>query len=164
MRLVVIAIATIVHLLPHPFGASTVGASAVFAGEKLPLWRAALTPILILLLGNLFFGFYEPLVLAFVYLGFALSAVASHCILAKKHNLPRRSAAVVLGAVLFFLVSNFSIWLVGMYPATAEGLIACYVNGLPYLGMALIADSIYCSLLFTLHSLLTNRHMETVTA
>ncbi len=37
------------------------------------------------------------------------------------------------GPVVFFLVSNFGVWLMGgMYPPTGAGLLACYAAGLPF--------------------------------
>ena len=41
-----------------------------------------------------------------------------------------------------------------MYPPTFAGLIACYINGLPYLGMAMAADAIYGLMLFGIHALI----------
>ena len=44
-----------------------------------------------------------------------------------------RSDQFALGAVLFFLVSNFGVWLTQeLYPHSAAGLAACYVAALPF--------------------------------
>ena len=49
--------------------------------------------------------------------------------------------AVVAGATIFFLVSNLGNWFAFMQPLTLEGLILCYVNGLPFFGQAILAGN-----------------------
>ena len=164
MNKLVLAIATIAHLIPHPFGVSSVGATALYAGaygDKRYSWAIPLIPLLI---GNAIFGFYDFRVLAFVYAGFALSTFAGRFLLRRGRNYLRYAWAVAIGAIIFFLVSNFAIWLVGMYPPTVARLVQCYVNGLPYLGQAAIADAAYCFVLFGLHTWLERRRPEPVIA
>jgi len=163
MNKFVLALATVIHLLPHPFGVSTIGALAVYGGARGNGVMACITPLIPLLIGNFIFGFYEPTVLLFVYIGFGVSALAARFILRKNQNGRRYTLAVSTGAVLFFLISNFSIWLAGMYPPTAAGLATCYLNGLPYLGAAVLADGMYSLLLFNLHDALERRRLSPVT-
>lgn len=151
-----ILLATFLHLIPHPFGVSPVGATAIYAGASAPPCYAWLVPAVPLLLGNLLFGFYDPVVMAFVYAGFMLSSIAGR-LLAVRQNPVRLATAAAAGAFVFYAVSNFAVWLVGMYPPTVGGLVACYINGLPYLGTGIAANFAYGALLFGLHHLLDNR-------
>ena len=151
MNKLLIALATAIHLIPHPFGVSPVGATAMYAGAYGKRSTSWLIPMVPLLIGHLYNGFYDLTVMAFVYAGFALSTVAGR-LLVKKKSARRFSLAVVLSACIFYLVSNFSIWLVGMYPPTPAGLLQCYVNGLPYLGAGIAANAVYAALLFGLHA------------
>lgn len=164
MNRLVLILASIAHLIPHPFGVSSVGATALYAGaygDKRVSWAV---PIVLLLIGNAIFGFYDFRVLAFVYAGFALSTFAGRWLLSQERNYWRYGSAVAIGATVFFLVSNFAIWLVGMYPPTVAGLVLCYVNGLPYLGQAAIADAAYCFVLFGLHAWIERRQPDAVVA
>ena len=160
MNKFVLGLATILHLMPLPFGVSSVGATALYAGAYGPARSFWAVPILLLVIGNLIFGFYEPIVLASVYAGFALSSVAGRWLLHQRRNRVRFSAAVIGGATIFFIISNFSIWYVGYYPATANGLLECYVRGLPYFGQAILADAAFGMLLFGLHAFLERRQVE----
>ena len=46
----------------------------------------------------------------------------------------------VVGAIFFFLWTNFGVWATGwLYPLTAEGLVQSYVMGLPFLRMHLVS-------------------------
>ncbi len=164
MKLSVLALASLLHLVPHPFGVSTIGAAAIYGGAKGD-WRISwLVPLVPLFIGNLIWGFYDPTILVFVYAGFAVSALAANLILKHKRNQSRYGLAVATGAFIFFLISNFSVWLAGMYPPTAAGLAACYINGLPYLGTAMLADGIYSLLLFALHELIDRQRFSPAAA
>jgi len=115
-----------------------------------------------LFIGSLVFGFYDLKVMAFVFGGFALSSFAGRWFLARERNLSRFGAAVTIGASIFFIVSNFGMWLAGYYPPTLDGLVLCYLNGLPFLAQAALADAAYCFVLFGLHSLIENRQSSPV--
>jgi hypothetical protein len=154
MNKFLIGLATVIHLIPHPFGVSPIGATALYAGAYGSAGRAWLVPLVPLLAAGLVFGFDGPIiVLAFVFAGFALSALIGRRLLAQKKTALRFGSAVGISATVFFLVSNFSIWFVGYYPPTVEGLVQCYVNGLPFLLMAAATDAAYCVVLFGLHEL-----------
>ena len=157
MKKSLIALVTVLHLVPHPFGVSPIGATALYSGAYANPRIAWLVPLIPLFFGGAIAGFYDVTVMLFVYAGFALSTIVGRLLLSKRRNLGRYSAAVATGAFVFFLVSNFAIWFVGMYPPTVAGLVSCYVNGLPYLATAVAADAVYCGLLFGLHALI-DRH------
>lgn len=151
MNKFIVALVSIAHLIPHPFGVSPIGATAMYAGAYGSRRSAWIVPLVPLFIGHLLTGFYDPTVMLFVYAGFALSTIAGRLLSARK-NAARFSLAVIGGAVIFYIFSNFSIWLVGMYPPTAAGLLQCYLQGLPYLAASIAANAIYGALIFSLHS------------
>ena len=164
MKKLLIGLVTVLYLVPHPFGVSPIGATALYAGaygSKRVSWAIVLFPLFVV---NFVFGFYDPVVMVFVYAGFALSTFAGRWLLRNDRNLKRFAGAIAIGATTFFVVSNFAIWFVGMYPPTAAGLVQCYVNGLPYLGQAMLADAAYCYVLFGLHSAIENSEPIAVSA
>ena len=46
---------------------------------------------------------------------------------------------IFLASLLFFLISNFGVWL-NWYPRTTEGLVHCYLLALPFYGRTLMGD------------------------
>ncbi|MGH9675694.1 MAG: DUF6580 family putative transport protein, partial [Candidatus Acidiferrum sp.] len=55
----------------------------------------------------------------------------------------------LLGAIQFFLITNFGVWaFLDSFPKTSAGLAACYVSGLPLFWNTLAGDAIYVTLLF----------------
>lgn len=160
MNMLLLVLATVAHLAPHPFGVSSVGATALYAGAYGPNKLSWAVPVLMVLVGNLIFGFYDLTVLGFVYAGFALSTLSGRWLLRRGRSKLRYATAIALGAAIFFVTSNFAVWLVGMYPPTAAGLAQCYIRGLPFLGQAMLVDAAYCIVLFGLHSLVERRNAE----
>ena len=156
MTWVLILFAALCRALPHPFNVTPIGAIGLFAGAKLPRRIAWAVPLVALLAGDVFLGFYDPLVMAGVYLGMALSAVLGRWLLRERRS-PARFAGAVGGASLtFFLVSNFGVWLAsghGGYPHTWAGLIECYTMGVPFLSRTLLGDGLYTFVLFGLDAL-----------
>jgi hypothetical protein len=52
-------------------------------------------------------------------------------------------------SALFFLVTNLGVWLAGdWYPQTAAGLVACYVEAIPFFGSTVLGDLVFCGVLF----------------
>ncbi len=163
MNAIIIAVATAIHLLPHPYNVSTLGALALYAGAFGRRPGTALTPLIPLSLGLLITGLYEPLILGAVAAGFLLATIPGRVFLSGQRTLGFYGAAVATGAVLFYLVSNLSVWWV-YYPRSVEGFVACYLNGLPFLGQSMVADAAYCFLLFGLHVLIEKRKAVQVVA
>ena len=156
MTWVLILFAALCRALPHPFNVTPVGAIGLFAGAKLPGRIAWAVPLLALLAGDLFLGFYDPVVMAGVYLGMALSALFGRWLLRRQRSLGRFAAAAGGASLTFFLVSNFGVWLAsghGGYPHTWAGLLTCYAMGVPFLWRTLLGDGLYTFVLFGLDAL-----------
>jgi hypothetical protein len=62
--------------------------------------------------------------------------------------------------MVFFLVSNFSVWLEsGMYPKSVAGLLACYAAGLPFLGNTVFGDLFYSAVMFGSYAWVMQKQM-----
>ncbi len=157
-----IVLAAIYRLLPHPWNLSPLGAIALFGGAYFGSIAAALFVPFVslwisdLILNNVIYGQYFPEFTLF-YDGFAWQygsfvAITLIGLLLKNRVKPVNVFfASVAGSVLFFLVSNFGVWASGggiMYPLTGTGLIACYTAGLPFLQNTLLGDLAFNALLF----------------
>ncbi len=142
-----IVIAALTRLLPHPPNFSPVMALALFSGAALRDWRLALlVPLAAMLMADLWLGFHATMV--FVYLGMALTVGAGRWLGARRRP-PLLLAAGMVGASLFFLVSNAGVWLTqDLYPATGAGLAACYLAALPFFHQTVLATLVYGALLF----------------
>lgn len=160
-----ILLAALSRLLPHPPNFTPVESMALFAGALfidrrlallVPLVAMAVSDVGLELLMGRGYGFHGLLPLVYaciaatVLLGFALRG---------RLGVASIAAASVFAALAFFAVTNFAVWWgSSMYPHTWEGLVACYVAALPFLGNGIAGTLFYSALLFGGHALLGRRY------
>ena len=151
--------AALSRLIPHPPNMASVAAIALFGGAYFHDRRIAfLVPLAALFLSDLVLGFYRHMEV--VYSTFAL-IVCMGLWLQRNRSAPRIAGAAVAGSCLFFLLTNFGVWAFGsLYPRTLDGLIACYVAAIPFLGNTLQGDVLYTVSLFCGFRMLERRFSE----
>lgn len=166
MFYLLILVAAASRFLPHPPNVACVGAIGLFAGCYLPGLRAYVVPLAILLISDMLghllqipgMGFYQPMAMMFVYIG-ALAAVPVGRLMARSGRRFLRIPVGALGAsTLFFLISNFGVWVSGWYPMTSEGLLACFTNAIPFYGYTLSGDLVFSLILFGVWELSSRPH------
>ena len=158
MRLVIyvlIIFTVISRLLPHTFNFTSVGALSLFAGAFLPMRYAWSVPVFCLVVSDAVTGFYHPLVMLFVYLGFLTNTFVGQYFLQYKRNVLRITTSGLVAAFIFYIISNFGMWISELgYPLTINGIIECYINGLPYLKITIAANILYSYFLFGTYQLI----------
>jgi len=145
--LAAVLLAAAMRLMPHPPNFSPIAAMALFGGAYLGRRAIAFAaPLGALLLSDVVLGFYPEAV--FVYLSVG-AIVLIGCALEKRRTLLRVGAAAVAASVLFYLVTNFGVWLVmDYYPKTLAGVATCYVAAIPFFQNTLAGDLVFSALLF----------------
>lgn len=144
------------RLIPHPPNFTPVLAAALFCGALyMRPSHALLVPLLGMAAGDLVLGFHDQVWA--VYLAVALCVGLGRWMLSP----PRLLATVatgISGSALFFLLTNFAVWIQGdLYPLTATGLLACYIAAIPFFHNTLIATLLFGLALLGLSRLLQNR-------
>ena len=130
-----VLIAALTRLIPHPPNFAPITAMSLFAGAYFTRKQLAfIMPLLAMLISDLFLGFYT--ISVFVYLSFAVITWLGQ---QKTMVTPK---LVLLGSVLFFLISNFGVWLL-YYPKTVDGLVTCFVLAIPFFVTSLLGDIFY---------------------
>jgi hypothetical protein len=153
LAMVLIILAAALRVAPHPWNLTPVGAIALFSGAIVKDRRLAFAfPLLSLLAGDLITGL--PRLLSYievdlaVYASFVIS-VAIGLLLRKNRSVFPVAGATFLGALQFFLISNFAVWaFLNTYPKNASGLAACYITAIPLFWNTLAGDILYVALLF----------------
>ena len=64
-----------------------------------------------------------------------------------KSNINYRILGSLLGACLFFIITNFGVWSLGSYGYTFQGLMLCYTLAIPFFGNTLIGTLVFASLI-----------------
>jgi hypothetical protein len=152
-------LAGLVRLIPHPYNLTPVGALGLFAGARLRLWQALVLPLSVMIVTDLglrvTLGYpaFDP----YVYGCFVVNVLLGR--LLRRTESPLRIGGVSLTAsILFFLVTNFGVWLAASleteslpagasfveirdpqwafpmirYAPNLSGLLACYGFGLAF--------------------------------
>lgn len=151
LSMIVLAVAS--RLLPHPPNFAPITGIALFAAVKLnKKIIAILVPLFCLFITDLILGL--SWINLFVYAAFGMISWIG--MRQKKVSIP-----TVLGSsLLFFVVSNFGVWLL-YYPATLEGLIACFTLAIPFFGNTIAGDLVYTAVLFYGFSAIKNTYLKT---
>ena len=150
-RLIAIVIAIFaaagLRLVPHPYNASPIDAMALFSGAYLHRRGLAFAaPFGALLLSDAVLGFYPGM--EFVYASVAAIVLIGWAVAAHK-SVVRIGLGTVAGSVLFFMVTNFGVWLgSGMYAHSMTGLADCYAAAVPFFQNTVVGDLAYTALLF----------------
>ena len=143
-------------LLPHFPNFAPLDAMALFGGAYFARKRwAVLVPLLAVWGSDLILNYQYTGYLQLLYPGwywqygcYALMALLAHAGLRQVTPL-RVALGATTAAVIFFIVSNFGVWVgSAMYPHTGGGLLACYVAALPFFSHSLLSNLVYCSVLF----------------
>lgn len=159
-----IVVGIVFRLIPHAPNFTPVGAIALFGGAVLSARLAIWLPVAIMIGSDLFLGAHGTML--FTYGGYALVGMFG-MLLRNSSNSLRIPVGTLGGALIFYIVSNFGVWVEGkLYPHTFQGLVDCYVAALPFFRNSLVADLVFTTLLFGTYALsrrmLTHRAVQAV--
>lgn len=144
-------LAPVLKYLPHIPNFAPIAAMALFGGVYLGRKYALIIPIIAMLIGDYFIGSYSPYVMIAVYGSFILIGLLGLWLRSHK-TLPNIIGGSLTGSIVFFVVTNFSMWAVphSLYPHTWQGLVSCYIMGLPFFRGTITGDLFYVGALFGL--------------
>ncbi len=146
------------RLIPHPPNFTPIVALGLFIGaysKNAFMWAL---PLLGVLLSDFILGFYHPMSMAAVYLGIILSAVVGKLFLFNKIKAVNVFGSSIGSAVIFFIVSNFGVWMSGQfYPLSLTGLTECYIAAIPFFKNTLISTVLYSTALFLIYEYIKNK-------
>ncbi|TGL60853.1 DUF6580 family putative transport protein [Leptospira sarikeiensis] len=151
-----LVLAVLSRFLPHLPNFTPVLAISIFGGVYFSNRLVAIVlPLGIMLLSDLFIGFHE--LMPVIYGLFIVYTIVGMKI---KDSLGLGSLAIagLAGAVSFFVITNFFVWVTsGMYSLDAQGFAQCYIAALPFFKYSLLGDFTYISVLFGSYYLLERK-------
>ena len=68
-------------------------------------------------------------------------------------SLTNRISGALLGACLFYLITNFGVWSLGSYGYTLGGLVACYTLAIPFFAHTIISTIIFSIVIESIYKL-----------
>lgn len=166
---VIIIIAAMSRIIPHPANFAPIGAIALFGSANyskrywmyfIPIFSMWLSD---LVLNNIVYGqyfdhfvwFYSGSL--FTYAALAIIVLMGRLSL-KNIKFKNLLFSTIGASIIFFILSNFGVWVSsGLYSHTLLGLQTCYIAGIPFFNNTLIGDFVYTGLLFGVFELLKYR-------
>ena len=133
MRLVSICLGiflalAISRLIPHPPNFTSLMALSFYIPAILGI-RFIPALILSFLITDLIIGYHG--VMFFTWGSVLIIGLMSKFFLLSMTN---RLLGALIGACLFYIITNFGVWSLGSYGYTLDGLITCYVVAIPFFG------------------------------
>ena len=137
-----ILILALSRLMPHPDNFTPIIALAIMSSYFFRNVNFSYVVMLFsMLLADFFIGFYSYML--FVYISLFLIVLIFFKI-SKKMNYKNLFIFSFFGSVIFFLISNFGVWLVGnLYERNINGLIECYFMAIPFFKNTIISTLIF---------------------
>lgn len=157
-------VAAVARIVPHMPNFSPVEGLTLFGAAYLKRKElAAILPVLLLYVTDLFINntimrpFY-PESAGFIwfsnYMIYSWSAMIVIAILGvyvfRKISIQRVIGATLGASIVFFLISNFGVWLhsTSFYTKDFSGLMTCYIAAIPFLKTSMISSFLFNALLF----------------
>ena len=158
LAVALILLGIIMRFIPHAPNFTPVVAIALFSGFYLKKKYAVLIPLSLMVITDLFLGLHS----VFVFTWGSVILISVLGVIQKK----RKSALTIAGssimsAILFFVISNFGVWLSGYYTYSLEGFITCYVRAIPFFRHMLSSTLLYSTVLFGVYELIAKRVKNT---
>jgi len=161
---IVLLLAVLSRILPHAFGATSVGFTAVgggllFFGARRGRWHT-IAAVLALMATDIYLTVFvyrypfQTSTYLVTWVWYAAVCLLGSGLLKGKPSMLRLGGAVLASSTSFFIVSNFVVWMTsGMYPHSIAGLGACYVAAIPFYANDAMSTAITAGALFGLPQL-----------
>ena len=145
IALAILIALSVSRFIPHPPNFTSLIALSFYIPALLGL---RYLPILILsfIITDLFIGFHG--VTLFTWGSVVIIGLFSKYFI--KSILSRVSGALI-GAFVFFLITNFGVWSLGSYGYTIEGFILCYTLAIPFFAYNIISTSIFSAIIESIY-------------
>ena len=157
-EIILVLIGALSRLIPHPANFTAIAAVALFGAVKMKdKKQAILIPLAAMLLSDAVFevlyrtgvnpfpGFHSGM--WYVYGAFLLISLVGFWI-RSSFSIPRLALGTLVASLVFFVVTNFGVWLSGRYGYTLEGLSACYIAAIPFYRNQVLGDVFFTTFLF----------------
>ena len=146
-----ILIGILLRFVPHAPNFTPIAAIALFSGAYLNKKSALIVPLILMIASDAVIGMHN--VVIFTWGAFLLITLLG-LNLQKKTGALKMISFSLVSSLLFFVVSNFGVWIMGWYPPTLSGLAQCYFMALPFLRDFALSTLVYSAVFFGSYELI----------
>ena len=144
------------RIIPHPPNFTPILAGIIFLPFiKKDLAFSIIAPLAAMLISDLIIGMHSLMLWTYAPIIF-LSCLTYYF---NQDNILRIGTLAVISPMVFFLVSNFGVWISGSsYTEDMSGLIECYFNAIPFYASSAISCLLFTALFYFLRLALLKRN------
>lgn len=136
------------RLIPHAPNFSPLASIILFGSVYIKNKKYLILPFIALFISDIFLGFYSWQIMLSVYGSLALIMLIGQLVAKHKNTLNIISSSLLAG-IIFFIVTNFSVWYFGnWYVADMTGLVASYAMAIPFFKNTIVSNLVYSGILF----------------
>ncbi len=135
----------VLRLMPHLHNFSSIIALSIISGVVYKKKEGIIFPLGALVLSDIIIGLHD--VVLFTWASIVFIYFLSRIV--EKPNLFKIGFLNFGCCLIYFLITNFGVWLVGWYPHTLKGLYECYLKAIPFFRISVFSNLIF-SILFYL--------------
>lgn len=142
------------RFIPHPPNFTSLISLSFYVPV---LFGTRYIPVVLLsfILTDIFLGFHDTIFFTWGSI-FLISFISNFF----KAELTRRLIGNLFGSTLFFLITNFGVWLTGLYEFNFNGLITCYILALPFFGNTIVSTLFFASIIETIYFFFKKKFLE----
>jgi hypothetical protein len=135
-----VIIGILARFFPHLPNFAPIAAVALFSGVYFKKRYGWLLPLGIFIISDLIIGLHQTLfftwgtIVLIYFLGRTLQT---------RKTITNTAIFILASSLIFFIITNFGVWLMGWYSPNLSGLTSCYINALPFFRMSLISNFVY---------------------
>lgn len=157
-----IVAAVVTRFIPHPPNFTPIAAMALFGGAYYSDKRLAfLVPMIAMFISDLVLGLHQGML--YVYVSFA-AIVGIGMLLKNRVGVTSVAVASLTSSVLFFVVTNFGMWLsYPLYTKDLAGLAQAYIAAIPFFQNTILGDLMYSGVMFGAYELAKSKLFVTKT-
>lgn len=129
------------RFVPHPPNFTSLIALSFYVPALLGKKYISI-PIIAFAITDIFIGFHQ-----IIFFTWGSILIISFLSFYFKNSIILRISGAMIGATIFFVFSNFGVWLMGSYGYTFEGLLACYILAIPFFAYSFLSTFIFSGLI-----------------
>ena len=143
-----IILGVIFRVIPHVPNFTPLAGIALFSGVYLNKKHGYIVPLAIYIISDLIVGMHNTVF--FTWASIAIIYFVGVYLRGRK-TVSNTALFTLISSVVFFIITNFGVWLMGWYPRTLQGLTQCYTLAIPFFRTSLLANFIYVAVTFGLY-------------
>lgn len=141
ISLCILVVLSASRFVPHPPNFTSLLALGFYVPALLGI-RFIPAVIISFIITDIFIGFHS--ITLFTWGSIILIGLSSKFFI---KNLQTRISGSLIGALIFYIITNFGVWSLGSYGYTLEGIIACYTLALPFFAYSIISTLIFSAII-----------------